>query len=431
MDIYVVQPGDSIYSIADKHGIPVERLITDNGLVTPYTLTPGQAIVILHPTKTYIIQPGDNLATIADSNGVSIMQLIRNNPFLYNREYIYPGESLVISYGSNKDIQINGYAYGFINRDILRRTLPYLTYISVFNYQIAENANIITFRDDTDIIQIAKDYQTIPLLMFSVFSPRGELNLDIVYELLLNEELQDKLINELLQIIRSKGFMGVNFLISHITESNQHLYLNIFTKLSTALKNEGYIFMLTINPNLKKIDNTVSYEKLDYTSISNVTDMIIFLDSVWGINRQSPSPVSNILLIRSFIGYVTTIIPPEKILIGKPLIGYDWDLPFDPGLSYANSLSLDNTIALAYEQRAEINLDLESQTPYFNYAESRMGIPDNHIVWFIDARSIKALNDVIIDYNLAGSGIWNLSNYNQQLWSIINATFTIIKFPIP
>lgn len=86
MDLYVVQQGDNIESIANKYGISVERLISDNGLINPYSLVVGQSLVILYPKSTYTVKQGDNLATIADFNGISFMQLIRNNPFLHDRE---------------------------------------------------------------------------------------------------------------------------------------------------------------------------------------------------------------------------------------------------------------------------------------------------------------------------------------------------------
>jgi spore germination protein len=127
---------------------------------------------------------------------------------------------------------------------------------------------------------------------------------------------------------------------------------------------------------------------------------------------------------------ITPIISPKFIVVGVPLIGYDWELPFVSGSSYANSMSLNSTITLAYDQQATIYLDAESQTPYFNYIKSYIGSPETHIVWFIDARTINSLVDVILKYNLAGSGIWNLTSSNQQLWSIINSRLNIIKLTV-
>lgn len=423
MEIYVIQSGDNIESIANKFGVSVERLISDNGLINPYSLVVGQTLVILYPDKTYTVKPGDTLAAIADSNGISVMQLIRNNPFLYNREYIYPDEILVIGYNTIRDVYVNGYTNVFLSQDLLTRALPYLTYISVYNYQISVSSSIISNGDDTVIIKTAQQYDTIPLLMISLESPTGELNVEYIYKLLLDTELQDKLINDMLQIMKSKEFMGLNLLVSNITEYNQGLFLNFFTKISNLLRNEKYFFMITISTDYTIIEN------LDYHSISLLVDKIIFLQDIWRMKKQPPAPISNITLIRPFIENVISKVSPKYISIGKPLLGYDWKLPFIPG-STANFMSLNSTIILAYDQRAVIQFDEVSQTPFFNYNASTVGAIENHIVWFLDARSISAIDDIVIDYDLAGTGLWNITSYNQQLFSIINAVFNIIKIPV-
>lgn len=425
MEIYIVQQGDSVESIANKYSIPAERLIYDNGLINPYSLVVGQALVILYPKTTYTVQQGDDLANIAENNGISEMQLIRNNPFLREREYIYPGETLVISYNTLKNIYVNGYSTAYVSDDILIRSLPYLTYISIYNYRIADNKNsrIISFSDDTHIIRAAKQYSTIPLLMISAISPTGDIDIEYAYRLLLDMELQDQLISEILLILRAKEFMGVNLLISYLSEYNQSLYQSLLAKISEALRKDGYLIMITISPNYSVQEN------LDYHGISLLVDMIIFLENLWTKQKQPPAPISNISLIRPYIENVISKVSPSYISLGKPLIGYDWIVPFIPG-STAYLLSLNSTLVLAYEHNAVIHLDEESQTPYFDYTRFVEGVTENHKVWFIDANSIKALNDVIIENDLIGTGLWNITSYNQQLFSITNATYNIIKFPV-
>lgn len=420
MEIYIVQPGDTITSIANKYGITVERLISDNGLINPYSLVVGQALVILYPENTYIVQPNDTLSAIAENNGITLMQLLKNNPFLYDREHIIPGEILVINYKTIKDIEVNGYSNVFISQDILSRALPYLTYISIYNYRLGANSSIISYGDDTNIIRTAKQYSTIPLLMISALSPIGELNIEHVYRILLDNTLLDKFIDEAREILRAKEYMGINVLLSHLTGYNQGLYINVFKKLSETLRNSGYLFMITISPDYSLTEN------LDYLSMSLYVDRIIFLQNIWTKQVQPPAPISNISLIKPFVKHVTSAISPDLITLGKPLIGYDWVLPFKPG-SKANLMSLNSTILLAYEHNTEIQFDEESQTPHFDYIDA-LETKENHKVWFIDGRSIIALDDVVIEHDLIGTGIWNISNYNQQLFSITNATFDIIKY---
>ena len=61
MVIHVVQPGDSLYRIAQLHSVPLPFLIQQNELHEPYRLTPGQTIVVPQPEKTYIVRRGDTV----------------------------------------------------------------------------------------------------------------------------------------------------------------------------------------------------------------------------------------------------------------------------------------------------------------------------------------------------------------------------------
>lgn len=427
MDIYVVQPGDNIYSIANSYGVSVTKLIQDNGLNNPNSLVPGQAIVIAYPSQTYTVREGDTLANIANNHGVSIMQLLRNNTFLSDREYLYPGELLVISYNTNGKVTTNGYAYPFIDRNTLIKTLPSLTYISVFNYRVAETGEIVSYDDDAQIIQLAKDYGVVPLLMASSISPQGEPNLKALYDILLNKEYHNRLINNYLKILKSTGYYGLNIMMSGISTINQKLFIDLLTDLSGYLKNEGYQLYITINPYIKYSDNEISFERLDYTSISQLVDGIIFLEYVWGTNYGPPSPVTSVNLIGDLIKYVVSLAPPNKIDIGKPLVGYDWGLPYIPSKSYAYSLTLDSVLTLADNARATIQFDEESKTPFFRYTNYAISGPIEHIVWFIDARSIDLLDKLVAEYGLLGSSVWNIMTFNQQVWTLINSQYEIIK----
>ncbi|MDF2485465.1 MAG: hypothetical protein K0R46_1633 [Herbinix sp.] len=427
MDIYVVQPGDTIDTIANKYGVTILKLILDNGLKNPYGLVPGQSIVITYPIQTHIVQEGDTLDSISRTYDITFMQLLRNNSFLSDREYIYPGETLVISYDTDGKITTNGYVYPYINSETLMKTLPYLTYLSIFNHWITEEGELLTSNDDIEIINIAKNYSVVPLMMLSSPSFIGDPTIEVIYKILSNEEYRDQIISDVLNILKSSGYYGINILISGIDNSNQNAYIDLFTIVSNVLSNEGYQFFLTINPNIKTIDGSISYERIDYSTISQLVDGIMFLQYVWGTNLGPPSPVSSISELTDFINYVVTLVPPDKLSVGEPIIGYDWELPYIPGESRAYSLSIDSAILLAHEVGAIIEFDETSQTPFFKYKVTYTNTPIEHIVWFIDARSINALGQLAANLSLSGSGVWNIMTYFQQLWTIFNSQYEIVK----
>ena len=425
MIIHVVQAGETINSIADQYSITSARLIQDNGLLPQVSLVPGQTIVIVYPEQIYIVEEGDTLAGIAAENDISLIHLLQNNPFLSDRQYIYPGEELVIRYNDKKgQMTTNGFTSSFIDTRVLIKTLPFLTYLTIWGNYITANADIISV-DDTEIILLAKVYGVVPIMLITAYTPQGELSQEAAYRIIYTEELQDLFIKNLLTILNEKGYYGVNITYHFLSAENIPAY-NIFTaKVAAAVRNAGYSFSITIPPRVSQSNNAVTYEKLDYSQIVQNSDEILFMSFYFGYSYVPPLPVMSVATTKDILEYAVTFILPEKLSIGISLIGYDWSLPYVPGVTKANSLINTAAIQLANEAGATIQFDEVSQTPFYSYAE--VVLPINHIVWFTDARSINGMAELVPAYGLKGIGAWNIMYYNSQLWLIINSQYDILK----
>lgn len=426
MEIYVVQTGDTIDKIAALYGVSAEKIIRDNDLTEPDQLIPGEAIVIVYPLQTYTVQEGDTLESIAVSHEISVSELLRNNPFLADAIYIYPGEVLTISFQRTTSISTYGYANTFINRQTLRKTLPYLTYLSIFNYQIGENGNLYGSDEDIDIIQLAVEYGTIPLMHISTITVQGEIDLKLTYEVITNEEVQNKLFDNVISVLEKKGYYGVIVTAQYITAEEQEIFINYTRRFSERLNQEGYITLIAIDPKISTFGNEVTYENLDYASIAPVVYAIILLQYRWGISSSPPGPIISVSELNVFLDYVLSQVEPDKLVIGIPAIGQIWELPYVVGFSRSNSITLDNALSLAREVGATIQFDIPSQTPYFTYED----IAENdteYIVWFIDAITIESLLNLILARGISGTGAWNIMSYFAQLWLVINSQYEIIK----
>ncbi len=425
MDIHVVQPGETIETIANQYGINKERLILDNDLPNPDNLIVGQSIIIIYPAITYTVQEGDTLKGIADSFQISVLQLLRNNPSLSNREYIYPGETLVISYGDKKGkIITNGYANSFINREILRKTLPYLTYISIFGYMINENADIIE-PDDEELIQMAKEYHVAPIMLVSTLSFQGVGSAEAAYNILYNDDTADKYIENILNILRRKGLYGVSVIYSYLSEINEEVYSNLTEKMMRRLNSEGYIVIISIPPMTTIEANIVTFDKINYSLIGDYANQIVVMNYSWGHNPGPPMPAASIFMLRLFVDYLVTLLPRDKMIIGLPLFGYAWELPYIIGVTEANALTFESAINLALDTGSEIKFDETSQNPYYEFIVNKAGVPIQYIVWFVDVRSIVALTGLVTEYNSPGIAVWNIMTYFQQMWLYINSQYEI------
>lgn len=430
MELYVVQEGDTINNIANSYGVPVDRILLDNGYAAEDNLLPGQVLVITFPQKTYTVQDGDTLQDIAIKNDIDILELLRNNPYLSEREFIYPGETLIISFGEKfRKITTSGYAREFINRDILRKTLPYLTYLSIFGYRVMEGG-IIEDTDDDDILLMAKTYGVAPILIITTLSTLGQINVQTAYNILNNENQMDKLIDNLIVILKKKGYYGINIAYELLTNLSLSAYETFNTKAYTRFKEEGFKFFATITPSILFASSEISFEKIDYTKITQKSDGVTILTYLWGSYLGPPAPIASVSKTNDFLNFIESQISPEKIVTGLPLIAYDWELPYIIGLTSARSLSLNSALDQARQFDVIIQFDEESQTPFYTYNTALTGIPVNHVVWFINGISINSILKIITDRGLNGSGLWNVMGYNPQLWSIINTQYEIEKIPL-
>ncbi|MFA9375479.1 MAG: LysM peptidoglycan-binding domain-containing protein [Lachnotalea sp.] len=427
MIIHVVQKEETVASIAKLYDVTVDSIILANELIPTLSLVIGQTIVITFPEQTYTVLLGDTLLSIANSHGVSSLQLLRNNPYLANRKYLYPGETIVISYNnSNGKIAINGYSNVFINNDVFIKTLPFLTYLSILGNRIIAGGKIVEI-EDTTLIQTAKNFGVTPLMILSTLSVGGEENVEAVYNVLNNEDLMDQLIDTLILILKKKGYYGVNLTYQLLNNATLSAYETFNSKAYNKLKKEGLAFFITISPNTIFTADRISFERIDYRKILLESDGVVVLNYLWGTYLGPPAPLSSISKINEFLDYLIPQTQPDKLIIGMPLIAYDWELPYSIGLSKANSLTIDNALTLARQFGSIIQFDEVSQTPFFTYDESMNNIAKNHIVWFVDARSIDALLNLITKRNLNGSGIWNIMSYNPQLWLVTNTQYEIQK----
>ena len=308
----------------------------------------------------------------------------------------------------------------------LKRILPYLTYLNVINYHIVYEGKIVTFYDNSEIVKLSISYATIPLMGISALSPQGELDIEVVFNLLLSENYQTQFTNNLLNILQASGYYGVNFFVSAISEINQNLYFELLEKLSGSLGAEGYLVFVTVDPGFRFMDGNTSFQNIDYSIARDLVDGATFIRELWASYQGPPIPVVSVSFFKDFMDYVIPMVAPERIYSDIPLLAYEWELPYSDKTS-ANCMTLNSAISLAVDVGAVIQFDEASQTPFFQYKDEYPPNIVEHIVWFIDARTFNAMFQLVVDKGIAGVGIWNIMVFYQPLWAVLISQFDVIK----
>ncbi len=425
MKIHVVQAGETLEMIANQYKISSERLILENGITNPHNLVEGQTIVIIDALITHTAKEEEPLPLVANMYGVTVMHLLRNNPNLSGRNVLLPNETIVIQYDTNAkhSTMISGFAHSFIKRDILRKTLPYLTFLTIFDYKLTPEGELVDI-DDIELIEIAREYGVASIMTVTTLSEYGVHDDKLANFILTNPDLQDKLIDHAISIMRTKGYAGLNVYYQGLTSANLSLVEELTKKISVRVKAEGLIFGITVSPRTIFEGTEASIEKVDYSSLVPYVDGVLFLSYNWSYSYGPPASSAPMNMVRSMVEYFITVVPPDTTDLGFPVIGYDWELPYIPGSTKARAITYDTAIELAILASVPIFYSDISAAPYFFYKNE---MQQHHLVWFKDSRSIQALTSLINEFNLMGFSIWNIMRFFNQLWFVINNNFEIIK----
>ncbi len=427
MNVYVVQEGDTITSIANTFKVSETRIAQENFVTDLNNLVVGDTLVITYPTQIYVIKDGDSLEGIADSFGIPLMQLYRNNPYLWEKESLTVGEMLVISYNTQAEITTNGYVFSFVGLNTLRITLPYLTYLTIMNYKMSEKGNLEPYYNESEITTLAKQFGVQPLLLISSLDISGNRNPQVGYEILINPEAQLALAKNMIQVMKEKGYYGANMVFTVLNERTQRLYIELLKRIVPLINEEGFTVFVTVDSGIERPEGESVYEKLDYTEVGKLVKGLYLTSLYWGTLTGPPRPVSSIPEVKEYLDYVKKMVDPKKLNISFPLIGYIWTLPYIRGYTKANSYTINAAINLAYLTDSTILFDEVSKTPYFSYEyESRTDII-KHEVRFVDARTINEIIKLTIENALQGTGLWNIMSFYPQIWIMFNSIYRIIK----
>lgn len=431
MLIHVVKAGENINTIASQYGLTPERIIAENELPNPDNLVVGQSIVILYPDVVHTVVQGDTLYNIANTYGVEPLQILQNNPNIAANENLVPGETIIISYKPDEEtggqklgnLLINGYAYTFIDRTVLRKTMPFLSSLLIFTYGFTPEGELNPIEDD-ELIQIALEFNVAPIMVLAPMTADETFSNEIAHAVFTNPEAQNNLINNIIANMQAKKYRGLDIDFEFVLPEDAQGFISFIENIQSRLKPLGFTLSVALAPKTSGEQAGLLYTAHNYPVIGATADFVLLMTYEWGYTFGPPMATAPLNNVRQVLEYGVSVIPTNKILMGIPNYAYDWPLPFVKGQTAAESISNVEAIERAAQNNVTIEFDPVAQAPFYYYTNAQ-GI--QHVVWFDDARSMEAKFRLIPEFKLAGAGIWQIMNFFAQMWLVVNTLFTVRK----
>ena len=380
MRIHVVERGDSLYSIGKKYGVDYQQIARDNEMSLEDTLVIGQTIVI---TRT--------------------------------------GERPKVGV-----VEVNGYAFANIADDVLSRTLPSLTYLSLFSYEAREGGDVVPIivpAAEDKVIAKAIAADVMPALVVTNIGASGNFEPDLASAILNNQQAADNLINNLLKAMHAKRYAGLDVDFEYVLPKDRAVYNAFLSKCAEKLHDNGFFISCAVPA--KDDENTTDAltGAYDYAAIGKIVDFVTLMTYEWGYAAGQPMAVAPIRNVEKVVMFAASQMPSTNIMMGIPNYGYDWPTPVTPSTP-GKAIGNTDAVALARKHNQAISFDEKAQTPFFEYYNES---GKRHEVWFEDARSVKAKLELAAKHNLAGFSYWTVNRYWPQNWLVLDSMYDVAK----
>lgn len=245
---------------------------------------------------------------------------------------------------------------------------------------------------------------------------------DKLHQVLADSSLGDRLISDIVALLVSEGYTGVNIDFEMVREADGPNLTAFIQRLAKAVHAQGKKLALSLPA---RTENGW-HRAYDYAALGKVADQVVIMayDKAPGAaGPQTPLP-----WVREVVDYTLKRIPAQKVLLGLGLFGYDWSEAGRKSVLLArNGLSivlyLDDILA---RYRPEVKWDRDACLPYFTYKDEQ---GQTHTVWYESAASVRTKLDLVREKGLAGVAFWRLGYTTPEFYQLLGEYWTPAKAP--
>jgi spore germination protein len=452
--LYIVRPGDSLFSIARRFNVPAEGISELNNL-SGATLYVGQRLriplyteVIINTATAFIRSgPGENHAVIArmvrttrlpvlsSVQGFYRVRLYNGNIGWISKQVVTlrahdgskPITEIVAFYSLKEGPSLPSSFTSFVdNTAQISQTSLFFYRISADNPTQIERFGTFSDQDNETLVAIShrNNIKILPIIHNLLYKQGGtNLAKRVVKTLVSNPQNRRAFIQNVIGLIERYNFDGVTIDIEDVfIEDSRNLSL-LYAELGMALHRRGYFLSASIPARIRDYPpfNPFS-DPFNYGAIGMAVDQfIVMLYNEHGWPGSGPGAVVSIGWMEKVLRYSITKMPKEKIIAAVSVFGFDFNLTTKVNTYVTHSAA----IMLAQKYNATVVFDQESKTPKFSYTDER---GNHHEVWFENAESIKAKVQLAWDLGIAGVALWRLGMEDPAIWTMLANDVVVKKF---
>jgi spore germination protein len=239
----------------------------------------------------------------------------------------------------------------------------------------------------------------------------GHWRANLVREMLHDPAAMRTHIRELVELAVTKGYDGIDIDYESLRGEDRNVYSTFLTRLGKKLHAEGKVLTTSVHPKVSNAGYDERNVAQNFRVIGAAADQVRVMSYDYSWDTSPPGPVAPARWVERVIAWTVTQIPPEKVVLGIDLLGYNWSGGRGVTIAHQRAQSL------AEDHGATIRRSPD-ESPSYTYRDAS---GDRHEVWWEDARSVRSKLPLVAEYELGGVFFWRLGGEDPNVWPTARA----------
>ena len=294
--------------------------------------------------------------------------------------------------------------------EVLQREIDHLDIVAAYFFHLTPNGSIKELDDrEEEVSAFVKSHnkRLIPII-------QNEAKWDQFSERMASEEERERIAKSLADLVESRGFDGLQIDFEAINASDQDLLTDFMRAMEGEFRPRGLILSQALIA--RSSDAPTKWGgAYDYDALGQINDFVTIMAYDYNSEGSArPGAVAPIWWVDDVLYYARNHIPPEKIYLGVPFYGRDWNLDEGPP---ATSIGFETSSRLMGEAQEVVGgFSAEQGAPWFRYIDES---GDRHEVWFENAESLEIKLDLALNHGVGGFAAWRIGHEDPRSWAVI------------
>ena len=315
--------------------------------------------------------------------------------------------------------EVFGYLPYWVSPQYLRWS--YLTTLAYFGLEFDRFGNIVKYNGwpPTSLINQAHNNGVRVVVVAINFNP------DDIHNILTNSNIRDNFIDNLIAEMKKGNADGVNIDFELPPSSDRDVLTDFMSVLASRCHQEIPGSHVSIAMPAVNWSN-----RFDYSGLAAACDALMIMGyNYWYKGSSTAGPVSPLSgstynVTRTVNEYLQqTSFAGEKIILGLPYYGIEWNTSSDQAGSGALAAGVSKTYQVAAQNAASYGRRWNDlyKTPWYAYLNNN----NWYQCWYDDSLSLSYKYNLALEKQLAGIGIWALGydGSRPELWGAIQDHF--------